>query len=247
MISSTDTTSRLSLANSARGGEKSRIYPCGNELTPELVNHSKTGLHGTSALGCFPGDQSPAECMDMTGHVWEWCRNTFEEYPYKRDEREDVTKNEGSDRVVRGGSWGGPARGCRCSYRGRSGPDGWDGNLDFWSARDGVITGQTTKENPTKGNTFLIWRQGELDDFELRLSFRIVGGNSGVQYRSKDLGNWVVGGYQADFDAGGRFAGILYDEKGRGILAPRGKKVTRYSKDKQEVADGTSDDETLLS
>ena len=124
--------------------------------------------------------------------------------------------------------------------------DGWDGNLDFWSVRDSVITGRTTKEKPTKGNTFLIWRQGELDDFELRLSFRIVGGNSGVQYRSKDLGNWVVGGYQADFDAGGRFAGILYDEKGRGILAQRGKKVTRYNKDTQEIVDGTSDDETLL-
>ena len=36
--------------------------------------------------------------------------------------------------------------------------DGWDGNPKFWSVEDGAITGQTTKENPTKGNTFLIWR-----------------------------------------------------------------------------------------
>jgi len=92
--------------------------------------------------------------------------------------------------------------------------EGWDGNPKFWSAKDSVITGQTTKENPTKGNTFLIWRQGKLDDFELRLSYRIVGGNSGIQYRSKDLGNWVVGGYQGDFEAGTRFSGILYEERG---------------------------------
>ena len=38
--------------------------------------------------------------------------------------------------------------------------DGWDGNPKFWSVKDGAISGQTTAENPTKGNTFLIWRQG---------------------------------------------------------------------------------------
>jgi hypothetical protein len=99
---------------------------------------------------------------------------------------------------------------------------GWDGNPDFWSVQEGAITGQTTAAKPTKGNTFIIWRGGTVDDFELRLKFRIVGGNSGIQYRSKDLGNWVVGGYQADFEAGDTFSGILYDEQGRGILAKRG-------------------------
>lgn len=105
----------------------------------------------------------------------------------------------------------------------------WDGNPKFWSVKDGAITGTTTKENPTRGNTFLIWRGGVVDDFELRLKVKIVGGNSGIQYRSEDQGNWVVSGYQADFDAGGKFSGILYHEKGRGILAQRGQKtvVTR--------------------
>lgn len=102
---------------------------------------------------------------------------------------------------------------------------GWDGNPKFWSVREEAITGQTTAENPAEGNTFLIWRQGELDDFELRLSYRIVGHNSGIQYRSKDLGNWVVGGYQADFEAGDTYSGILYEERGRGILAQRGQKT----------------------
>lgn len=102
---------------------------------------------------------------------------------------------------------------------------GWDGNPKFWSVKEGVIQGQTTKENPTSGNTFLIWKDGTLEDFELRLSYRIVGGNSGIQYRSKDMENWVVGGYQADFEAGDTYSGILYEERGRGILAQRGEKV----------------------
>jgi type 1 glutamine amidotransferase len=108
---------------------------------------------------------------------------------------------------------------------------GWDGNPAFWSAKDGMITGETTPTNPTKGNTFLIWREGTLDDFELRFSYKIVGnnpekfGNSGVQYRSKDLGNYVVGGYQADIECGPTFTGILYEERGRGVLANRGEKT----------------------
>src|SRR5688572_12420736 len=104
---------------------------------------------------------------------------------------------------------------------------GWEGNPAFWSVKDGTITGQTTKENPTKGNTFLIYTNGTVDDFELRLSYKIVGGNSGIQYRSKVTNpkNWVVGGYQGDFEAGKTYSGILYEELGRGILAKRGEKV----------------------
>ena len=110
---------------------------------------------------------------------------------------------------------------------------GWKG-LDFWSVKDGAITGQTTKEHPTKGNTFLIW-EGEVADFELTLRYKIVDldgksekfGNSGVQYRSKvvDEKGFVVAGYQADFECGKTYSGILYEEKGRGILAKRGQKV----------------------
>jgi hypothetical protein len=33
---------------------------------------------------------------------------------------------------------------------------GWDGNPKLWSVKDGALTGQTTKENPATGNTFLI-------------------------------------------------------------------------------------------
>ncbi len=105
--------------------------------------------------------------------------------------------------------------------------EGWEGKPEFWRVEDGAIVGETTVENPTKGNTFLIWRQGELDDFELRLQFRLRNNNSGVQYRSRDLGDAVVGGYQADIaEEKSPYCGILYEEKGRGILAKRGERIT---------------------
>jgi hypothetical protein len=123
--------------------------------------------------------------------------------------------------------------------------DGWDGDNKFWSVRDDAITGQTTAENPTQGNTFIIWRQGELDDFELRLTYRIVGGNSGIQYRSADMGNHVVGGYQGDFEAGDTYSGILYEERGRGILAQRGQKTTIGSDHKPQATGSVGDSAEL--
>jgi hypothetical protein len=107
--------------------------------------------------------------------------------------------------------------------------DGWDGNPKFWRVEDGAITGETTAENPTEGNTFIIWRDGELDDFELRLEYRVYRGNSGVQYRSTEdeagWGKWVVGGYQADLEASDDWSGALYEERFRGVLAKPGEKV----------------------
>lgn len=112
---------------------------------------------------------------------------------------------------------------------------GWDGNPKFWSVEDGAITGKTTAENPTSGNTFIVYRGGEFANFELRFEYKIVGGNSGVQYRSfepdPDKEKWVVGGYQGDFEAGDTYSGILYGERFRGILANRGQKTELVRKD----------------
>ena len=108
---------------------------------------------------------------------------------------------------------------------------GWAGRSVHWSVEDGAITGATTKENPAQGNNFLIAKDGEknliVDDFEIRFSYKFTGdwGNSGLQYRSKDRGNFVVNGYQGDLEVGPTYSGILYEEGGRGILAQRGQKV----------------------
>jgi len=114
---------------------------------------------------------------------------------------------------------------------------GWDGNPKLWSVRDGVIRGETTAENPAKGNTFLLWRGGLLNDFDLRLSFRIGGGNSGVQIRSRDHGNWVVSGYQVEVAPSRKQMGLFYDERGkRQGLAVAGQKVTINAKGEKGIS-----------
>ena len=127
--------------------------------------------------------------------------------------------------------------------------DGWDGNPDFWSVQDGTITGQTTEEKKTKGNTFIIWRKGETADFELKLEYKIIGGNSGIQYRSFEVPNekWVIGGYQADFEAGDTFSGINYGERFRGILALRGEKTVIGADHKPKVVEKFGDTKEIQS
>ena len=123
---------------------------------------------------------------------------------------------------------------------------GWEGRKEHWTVEDGAITGTTSKENPAKGNNFLIAKDGDknlvVGDFELRFSYKFSSdwGNSGVQYRSKDFGNFVVGGYQADFEVGTTYSGILYEEKmTRGVMAARGEKVVWGEDGKKQVVGKT--------
>ncbi len=110
---------------------------------------------------------------------------------------------------------------------------GWEGLRGFWSVRDGAITGRTTADQTIAANTFLVWQGGTPADFELRLSVRLTAqndrnqANSGIQYRSRvlDAATYSVGGYQADFDSAGRYAGMLYEERGRGIVMQPGERI----------------------
>lgn len=132
------------------------------------------------------------------------------------------------------------AKGAKAIFNGKD-LTNWDGDPRFWSVQDGAMTGITTKATPTRGNTFIIWRGGVLKDFELHAAWRLENHNSGIQYRSKDRGKWVVNGYQADMDGSGTYTGILYEEGGRGIVARVGRKVTVGPDGKPKVTGTVSD------
>jgi len=102
---------------------------------------------------------------------------------------------------------------------------GWDCDPDFWRVENGVIVGETKADHQPKQNIFCIWREGKPADFELKLQYRLTGGNSGIQYRSierPDVAKWVLQGYQADIDAAQQYTGQVYEERGRTFLALRG-------------------------
>jgi putative heme-binding domain-containing protein len=119
-------------------------------------------------------------------------------------------------------------RGFKSLFNGKN-LDGWDGDPALWKVEDGCLTGTTREDQPLPYNKFLIWRGGTLKDFELRVQVRLTGSNnSGIQYRSrelKDVGPWSIGGYQCDIHPAPANNGMLYDERGRGIVAQHGQKV----------------------
>jgi hypothetical protein len=129
-----------------------------------------------------------------------------------------------------GGRGGGPnippvdETGFKSMFDGKS-LAGWDCDPDFWRVEKGVMVGETKADHQPKQNIFCIWRGGTGGDFELKLDYKIAGGNSGIQYRSIELpevNRWVLKGYQADIDAAQQYTGQIYEERGRGFLAMRG-------------------------
>ena len=108
--------------------------------------------------------------------------------------------------------------------------EAWEGDPKYWRVAGGIMTGEITPETIIKSNTFIIWRGGEPENFELKVDYRITsGGNSGVNYRSVVApdnvtpGNrFAMRGYQCDIDGQNRYTGNNYEEKGRLFLAVRG-------------------------
>ncbi len=115
----------------------------------------------------------------------------------------------------------------------------WEGDPRFWRIEAGAIVGESTTENPCTETTYLIWTGGEVADFDLRLEFRLHGGNSGVQFRSQRRAGFQVAGYQADLDLANEWTGGLYEQDGRGVVARRGQRLVC-------TADGRIDASTLV-
>lgn len=126
---------------------------------------------------------------------------------------------------------------------------GWSGNPRLWTVRDGAITGRTTPENCISENDFLIWTGGEPENFELRLQFRIEGGNSGIYFHSRRRSGMepeALIGPQADFSADNRWTGVLMEYTLRDVLAERGQKVEIDAQGNKKVVGAAGDPAQLL-
>ncbi len=92
--------------------------------------------------------------------------------------------------------------------------DGWEGDKQYWSARDGVLIGRSSGLNH---NEFLATTR-PYASFALSLNYNLADGqgNSGVQFRSVRIPVHEMSGYQADIGDG--YWGALYDESRRNMI-----------------------------
>lgn len=107
--------------------------------------------------------------------------------------------------------------------------DGWETpDPSYWRVEEGAITGEITAAHPCTVNQYLVWKGGELADFELKLRSRLRGEggiNNGFQFRSRVLPDHDVCGYQVDNNLQTPWLVRLYDEFGRHTLAWRGERT----------------------
>jgi uncharacterized protein YkwD len=102
---------------------------------------------------------------------------------------------------------------------------GWEGLMEYWTYKDGVLTGAAPKG--LKFNTFLCSKH-KYGDFELKFQVKLTGKdpNSGVQIRSKlipDTKVFAVMGPQCDM--GQVYWGSLYGEHFGGMMKAASKEV----------------------
>ncbi len=110
----------------ARGAD-GRIYPWGNESDTSKANTVESGKGATTPVGAFsPGGDSPFGVADMSGNVYEWCADAYDEKAYEKRSGQvtrDPFVNSGALRVVRSGSFNGSIYGARVARRDGSNPD----------------------------------------------------------------------------------------------------------------------------
>ena len=104
-----------------------RFYPWGNQFDPANANISVGDRVGqTTAVGIYPSGKNPTlDLYDLSGNVWEWCRNKYD------NPKDDQIDESGVGRVVRGGSWGSLQNLARAAYRNHTRPSGRSLNDGF--------------------------------------------------------------------------------------------------------------------
>lgn len=97
-----------------------------------------------------------------------------------------------------------------------------------WKVEDGAIVGLSDKAETRHG---LLVSNQSFKDFEIRIEYKAIKGNSGLYFRSEEVGGVVgVHGFQAEIDPD-KDAGGLYETGGRGwVIRPTAEQVQSWYK-----------------
>jgi formylglycine-generating enzyme required for sulfatase activity len=113
----------------ARSGGKDQIYAGGNDLD-KVAWYSENSDDKTHPVGTK--DPNDLGIYDMSGNVWEWCEDVYDNDAYSKHEHDNpVIITGGTYRVVRGGSWDSTPRYVRAASRFRINPGNRHDDVGF--------------------------------------------------------------------------------------------------------------------
>ena len=93
----------------AARGVQSRLYPWGDRFDVTRTNTRETRNRRPMPVGTFPEGATSEGLLDMSGNVWEWCWDWFDDGYYRVSPLNNPTGPEaGKKRVIRGGGWSAP-------------------------------------------------------------------------------------------------------------------------------------------
>ena len=133
----------------ARGGLEQKLYPWGDELTPngkhlcniwqgEFPRHdtAEDGFSGPCPVDSFP--PNAFGIYSITGNVWEWCSDWFQTRFTSKPSQDPAGPSRGDSKVMKGGSFLCHASYCnryRVAARTSNTPDSSTSNLGFRCVR----------------------------------------------------------------------------------------------------------------
>jgi sulfatase modifying factor 1 len=133
----------MRMLDAARGGLTQKLYPWGDELTPEgkhqcniwqgqfpVEDAAEDGFAGSCPVGSFP--PNGYGLYSVAGNVWEWCRDWFD--TRFASDTDPSGPPRGEAKVMKGGSFLCHASYCnrhRVAARTSNTPDSSSSNIGF--------------------------------------------------------------------------------------------------------------------
>ena len=114
----------------ARGGKRAEGTKYAGSYMIDAVAWY-TDNSGSSTHPCGTKRANALGIYDMSGNVWEWCKDWYSSSYTSYDTNNPTGASSGSYRVGRGGSWDGNATGCRVANRSYSSPGDRNNHLGF--------------------------------------------------------------------------------------------------------------------
>ena len=107
----------------AARGTDGRVYPWGNEMDYTKLYYILSGTSRLKNVGSYSAGASPDGILDMSGSLWEWTSDWYEENYYSITPIENPTgPNEGNEKILRGGAWNSDRLQWKSTYRNHERP-----------------------------------------------------------------------------------------------------------------------------